>query len=594
MNCIFVLDNTMFKSPTPVASFGPNGTHWPHLLPTPFPFDDTIPNKISVACSWDAIKNAIQNVTQEQVNEGVIIFVAPGGLRGNGASSGSTAVLKGIGNPNWGKRITVCPRDGYGSIKVTNSMKCEDVSNVCFAMFQIEKDFNFRGCRNAALAWSTYTEWLGGYGSKTYTTSKVEFTEVVREKSLVKDGDGFDVYTAGGRIEGWLLDGCYLAPNFRVAGSSSHADTFQFAATSGGSYGNMFFKNCAVFSANNCSIQTGNVDGMDLDHCMIASSNKSLSRYPRLAGGDQGGVNAAFNGSGKNFKISNSYVFGNLAINTRDAPRVWNNVTNTFADRTYGGVNVPLEGAWLSATENFDLDKRCPIPTQSYLKSVWTGSPVVLPPVDPPTDPPIDPPVEPKPDPEPVGPGEYIANDSFVNIAATGNKFTFKVKPLAAVVDAVIGVGLGIVDEYKDLAATVQFFTDGQIHVRNGGSYGVGLLGYIKDQTYDVEMIVDFAAKTYTVKVDDVEIAKDFTFRTEQAEANSIDTLTFMSSVGSVKVGDIVSGGVVVDPPVDPPVGDDVAALKAKIAQLEAEIVDLKNNNILIKSRVEAAVAGLA
>lgn len=376
----------MFYKPTPQKSFGPNGTNWPELLPTPFPFDNTIPNKIAVACSWDAIKSAIEKLTQAQVDEGVIIFVEDGTLRGNGASSGSAAVLKGIGNPNWGKRVTVCPKNGYGAVKVENSMKCEDVSNICFALFEIKPDFNFRGCRNSALAWSSYTEWMGCYGSTSYVTANCEFTEVIREKSTVKTGDCWDGYTAGGRIENWLLKGCYLAPNFRPAGSSSHADTLQFAATNGGSYGKMFFKNCAIFSANNCSIQTGNIDGMELDNCAVISSSKSLSRYPRLAGADQGGVNSAFNGSGKNFKIFNSYVFGNLAINTKDAPRVWLKVENTYGDRAYSGVNVPLEGEWLQTNEVFDLDSKCPIPTQSYLKAIWTGSGVVVPPVDPPAE----------------------------------------------------------------------------------------------------------------------------------------------------------------------------------------------------------------
>ena len=71
--------------PERIPSFGPNGTHWPEKIPTPFLYDNTVANIIEVPCSWSAIKSAIQGVTANQANSGTLILVRPGELAGNGS-----------------------------------------------------------------------------------------------------------------------------------------------------------------------------------------------------------------------------------------------------------------------------------------------------------------------------------------------------------------------------------------------------------------------------------------------------------------------------------------------------------------------------
>src|SRR5690606_19688806 len=80
-------------APVRVASFGPNGTHWPTVVPTPFIYDPNVEHIIEVECSWTAIKNALAAVTPEQAAEGVLILVQPGSLTGNGSGSTARTVL---------------------------------------------------------------------------------------------------------------------------------------------------------------------------------------------------------------------------------------------------------------------------------------------------------------------------------------------------------------------------------------------------------------------------------------------------------------------------------------------------------------------
>ena len=106
-----------------MPSFGPNGTHWPELIPTPFMYDNTVSNIVHVPCTWAAIKSAIQAVTNAQANSGTLILVAPGELAGFGSGSGANPVLENIGSTSWAQRVTVAPRDGYGSVKWKNGVR---------------------------------------------------------------------------------------------------------------------------------------------------------------------------------------------------------------------------------------------------------------------------------------------------------------------------------------------------------------------------------------------------------------------------------------------------------------------------------------
>jgi hypothetical protein len=367
---------TLSNSGTPVRvpSYGANGTHWPSLVPTPFMYDGSVPNVINVACSWSAIATAISSVTSTQAAAGVLIKIAPGNLAGNGSSSGSTPVLENLGSTSWSKRVTVCPRDGYGTVTFSGGVRILKVFGVCFAGFKGD-DWKLQGCTRSALAWTKITGWYSGYGTSGQATTQVEFVEVVQPDHYVVNQDASDFYTGGGDISGWRFEGCYSAPRFfedPPPDPKPHTDTFQFAATQGGNYGSMAFRDCAYYSSNNCSIQTGNVNGASFEHTYVVSGAVSRARYPWLPGGSTEATTNAFNGSGQNFTAVDSVFIGGMAINTSDAPRPWSSVTNTKTDRTYGASNQPLSGAWtVDTTLSATNPAMPPYPTDSYLNSIW-------------------------------------------------------------------------------------------------------------------------------------------------------------------------------------------------------------------------------
>jgi hypothetical protein len=366
-----------FAKPTRVPSFGPNGTHWPELIPTPFMYDNTVANIVHVPCSWAAIKTAIQGVTAAQANSGTLILVAPGELAGNGNGSGATPVLENIGSAAWGQRVTVAPRDGYGSVKWKDGVRFLKVYGVCFAGFESigVSGVKFQGCRRSALAWIKCTGHFGVYGTSGIVTEGVEIVEVVQPNYYVSNSDSADIFAGGGNIDGWRFDGCYHAPRFYefpYTGGKPHTDTFQFAAASGGDYSNMTLRDGTYFSSNNCAIQTGNLDGLNLIHSYVVSGSASLSRYPHLPGSATEGTSNALNGSGKNFTAKDSVIIGGMAINTTDSSRPWVSVQNTRVNKTYGSSNQPLSGSWTVDTSlNENNSGMPPIPTDTYLRSIW-------------------------------------------------------------------------------------------------------------------------------------------------------------------------------------------------------------------------------
>jgi hypothetical protein len=391
---LLALPFTGLAKPERVASFGPNGTHWPDKIPTPFMYDNTVSNIVEVPCNWTAIKNAIQAVTNTQANSGTLILVAPGELAGNGSSSGSVPVLDNIGSVAWGQRVTVAPRDGYGSVKWKNGVRFVKVYGVCFAGFESisRSGVKMQGCRRSALAWIKCDGHLGVYGTDGFVTEGIELAEVVQPDHYVVSDDSANFYTAGGGYTDIRLDGCYHAPRFfeyPYTGGKPHTDTVQFASTGGGNYSDVTLRDTAVFSANNCSIQTGNIDGLYLENSYVVSGLVSLSRYPHLSGGATEGTNNAFNGSGKNFRTKDSMFFGGMALNDRDSTAPWIQVTNTRVNKAYGDLNKPQNGTWtVNESTSLYMSAMPPYPTDERLQELWknpgattsVSRPVMIPP----------------------------------------------------------------------------------------------------------------------------------------------------------------------------------------------------------------------
>jgi|GEM_PF-2427829 len=373
--------------PTRVPSFGPNGTHWPHLIPTPFLYDRTVPNIVEIPLSWTAISEAIDAVTPEQAAAGTLILLEPGTLA---TASNSRPSLQNLGSAAWSKRVTIAPRDGFGSVTFTGGVRIEYVHGVCFAGLKAG-GFRFKGCKHSALAWTSVSAWVGFYGASDIVTDRAELCEVVHADSSIQNSDACDLFTGGGDLRDILLEGCYYAPHFYDAvfdgpnspGARPHTDTLQFASPGGGNYSDFTIRDGAYFSSNNCAIQTGDISRLHVDHSYIAGAAVARSRYPFLSGGSSRGGNNAFNGSGSDFTSTDSVFLGGLAFNRA----VWKSVSNTRTDRDHsGGRNAPTSGAW---TYDPDLDETNsdipPYPTEAYLAGIWADN--EIPPAEPETAP---------------------------------------------------------------------------------------------------------------------------------------------------------------------------------------------------------------
>ncbi|WP_438479251.1 hypothetical protein [Oleiharenicola lentus] len=360
-------------APVEVSSFGPNGTHWPSATPTPFLYDTSVPNIINVACSWSAISTAISGLTPAQVTAGVLILVAPGDLPGNGSGSSSTPVIQNVGSTSWTKRVTVAPRDGYGTVTIgvgsSIGARIHNVSNVCFAGF-IAYGLRPSACNNLALAWTKVINWLGLSASTNMNSTNLEIVEVVLPEYSVRDTDAAESATStNGTTSGFKFVGCYIAPRYRSNGSA-HTDSLQFFGSS--SYSNMSFKDTVIFSSSNCAIQTGGLNGLELRHCYIAAQGPALYRYP-FPGGytppNPNDVTKTFNGGGTGFKAYDSIFIGGMPYSTSPWVLVSNTTVSASAPLAPGATGAWTVNASLTSTipEDFDV----PLPTDAYLNSIW-------------------------------------------------------------------------------------------------------------------------------------------------------------------------------------------------------------------------------
>jgi hypothetical protein len=119
---------------------------------------------------------------------------------------------------------------------------------------------------------------------------------------------------------------------------------------------------------------------------------------------------------------------------------------------------------------------------------------------------------------------------------------TFDAKPAAAGIDGVIGLSQGAAGDYAKLAAAVRFAKSNRIEARSGAAYAsVGTIPYVPGTTYRFRLVVDLTAKRYSAYVKPAGgaeklIGANFAFRSEQAGAASLDTLSMVSSIGEQSV----------------------------------------------------------
>lgn len=361
----------------PVRSFGPNGTHWPADTPA---LGSTFGKVIDVACDWTAIGRAIASVTDAQIAAGVHIRVAPGTLPGYGASSGSTAALKGVGRGTAAKNILVSPKDGWGSVTIADSVRLAAVKGVTFARIN-GRFILLTDCPRTNWAQSKVS-----YGFRMTASSGIvrgcNAYEVVMAdaKADISDPFGFAAGT-NSMITDSVWAGCYCAPVFRPAGASDHIDTLQMYGN--GAYRGLTIRDSTFFGALNSALQLGGPKSQDpdlgtafvtLDHVILTSQIVATRvRYPAPQGSYTPTIGQAINGSGESGQLfaKDTYVFGSMYTTQ------WGNVENSFTSYSKAPTNNgSAVGAWkydaaMSSWGAEQFEQLTPTPTDDYLRTIW-------------------------------------------------------------------------------------------------------------------------------------------------------------------------------------------------------------------------------
>ena len=382
-----------------VASYGPNGTHYPDR--TPFIFATNIPTVVECDCTWAAIKAAINGLTDAQVNNLAAVKVRPGVLPGSGGGSGNASMLDSVGKAAWRKRVLLTPRDGIGTVTFSNSVRVSKVYNVAFVGFDHRPyGITFTGCPYSAHAWSKTRSWrilgLGGTNTSTGASSGIitegfDSVEVVIQDVVVGDSDpaGFGAGSPGpaGTPEGngWLryckVIGGYIAPQylpvdtFDDAGNQltgfGHNDSCQLYGSS--IYYGFIFRDIAFWGSNNSSLQIGGWPGtgdtvvgpipyfMKLSNVLLPNASVgSATRYPMPPGTKPLTVANCINGIGRNGQhySDRAYTAGSLYSTT------WSQVSNSYCT-----VSPPpsVVGAWDPGHFYPDVDSK-------HLESDVSGS----------------------------------------------------------------------------------------------------------------------------------------------------------------------------------------------------------------------------
>lgn len=124
---------------------------------------------------------------------------------------------------------------------------------------------------------------------------------------------------------------------------------------------------------------------------------------------------------------------------------------------------------------------------------------------------------------------------------------SFNVVPSVSGMDAVVGLSRGNAAAYSDLGVILRFAQDGRIDARNGMIYEAqSLCKYVPGALHTIELSVDTLSSRYTaiVKSGGVSyvIAKEYAFRTEQADVSNFDNIGLYASSGALKLDNVSSG----------------------------------------------------
>lgn len=309
-------------APVRVASYGPNGTHWPSRTPWVGKPNSAYDSSEEVDCTWSAIAAAIQRATTNYPNGECRILVRPGNLPGFGGGSGSTPVLQNLGALGRKWRIVVAPRDGVFSITHDNSFRLHNIKGVSFVGFcpsgadHVEAsggiddlDANGKPIANTspnaksargivvtnvadcAVAWTKLTH-FNLTANQGGNIDGFELVEAIARDNAVSNTDRMAGRNAdGGYMRDVTFAGLWVAPRWRND-PGAHLDTFQASGNSG-RFEAFNWLDCYLNGVSNAVIigvgnGTESVNAMTrpfLDHTALVGGLQAANwMYPFLGG----------------------------------------------------------------------------------------------------------------------------------------------------------------------------------------------------------------------------------------------------------------------------------------------------------------------
>ena len=226
--------------------------------------------------------------------------VRPGVLPGFGAGATYQPVLKGIGKATWKNNILVSPRDGWGTVTITDPVRIVGVDGVTFARIDTRYVL-LTDCVRTAWAQAKVSQGLKITASARAVTA-CDLYEVVMADAKIDPNDPFSFAAGtGASLRDCVWEGCYIAPVFRELGSSNHIDAAQMSGS--GVYRGLTVRDSTFFGALNCALQLGGPKASDpnkgtpyltLDRVILTSQTTALRvRYTmpsrRLPADDRAG-----------------------------------------------------------------------------------------------------------------------------------------------------------------------------------------------------------------------------------------------------------------------------------------------------------------
>lgn len=320
--------------PAAVASFGPNGTHYPSALPW---LGDTAATELVVDADWGAIRSAIESLSAAAVAAGVAIRVKPGTLKGRGSGSSREPVLGGLGSPDWKRNVLICPRDGYGTVTVTDGAridKCHRLS--IFGISGPDSGLVLTECSDLQLGWCRWSAMGITRGG-----ARIDLYEVV----LGFRRDPEDTFGIRPTDSHKMVDisryGCAFGPSVKPDGDKAHCDTAQLEGTGNGEFGPYMSYDCVDYGSSNAvTVLHDAVTRAEYHHCMVLGNTLPWEIFP-LEAGDYRGEPNAFSGGAQDVRLYDSVVCG--AIGRLGYTRVLNTL---LSYEPQSSQQARTEGSW--------------------------------------------------------------------------------------------------------------------------------------------------------------------------------------------------------------------------------------------------------